>query len=211
LCGFGVKAPMPIRAIALVVVCASLASAQPAVPATPAGRVLTAWLSVFNSGDVAAMQAFDAMYRPDAPPVTVTQRFRSDTGGFSLVRIEKSTPTTITALLEENDARRLARLELEVTDDAKPIVVSSTLRAAPRTADLPLARLSESETISAVTARIDDQIKADRFSGAVLIGHRGRIVFQKAGGLADRESRTPNTLDTQFRNGSMNKMFTATP
>jgi D-alanyl-D-alanine carboxypeptidase len=201
---------MPIRAIALVVVCASLASAQPAVPATPAGRVLIAWLSVFNSGDAAAMQAFDTTYRPDAPPVTFTQRFRNDTGGFTLVRIEKSTPTTITALLEENDARRLARLELEVTDDAKPIVVSSTLRDAPRTADLPLARLSESETISAVTARIDDQIKADRFSGAVLIGHRGRIVFQKAVGLANRESRTPNTLDTQFRNGSMNKMFTAT-
>jgi hypothetical protein len=35
-------------------------------------------------------------------------------------------------------------------------------------------------------------------------------VFQKAAGLANRESRTPNTLDTTFRNGSMNKMFTAT-
>ena len=139
-----------------------------------------------------------------------TQRFRGDTGGFTLVRIEKSTPTTITALLEENDARRLARLELEVTDDATPIVVSSTLRRAVRTIDVPLARLSEAQTISALTAKMDDQLKEDRFAGAVLIGHRGRIVFQKAVGLANRESRTPNTLDTQFRNGSMNKMFTAT-
>jgi D-alanyl-D-alanine carboxypeptidase len=201
---------MKIRAIALVFMCVSLPSAQPMLPTTPAGRVLAAWLSAFNSGDLAALQAFDATHRPDAPPVSFTQRLRGNTGGFTLVRIEKSTPTTITALLEENDARRLARLELEVTDDAKPIVVSSTLRNVSRTVDVPLARLTEAQTIGALTAKMDDQLKEDRFSGAVLIGHRGRIVFEKAVGLANRESRTPNTLDTQFRNGSMNKMFTAT-
>jgi D-alanyl-D-alanine carboxypeptidase len=201
---------MPIRVIALAFMCVSLTSAQPLLPTTAAGRVLTAWLSAFNSGDLAALQAFDATHRPDAPPVSVTQRLRSNTGGFTLLRIEKSTPTTITALLEENDARRLARLELEVTDDPKPIVVSSTLRIVARTADVPLARLSEAQTISALTAKIDDELKEDRFAGAVLFGRRGRIVFQKAVGLANRESQTPNTLDTQFRNGSMNKMFTAT-
>ncbi|MGH9221496.1 MAG: serine hydrolase domain-containing protein, partial [Vicinamibacterales bacterium] len=201
---------MPIRAIAVVFLCASLASAQPAVPATPAGRVLSAWLTAFNAGDGAALQAFDAAYRPDAPPVSLSQRFRGDTGGFALVRIEKSTPTLVTALLEERDSRRLARLELEVTDDARPIVVSSTLRQAPRTVDIPLVRLSEAETISAVTGRIDELAKLDRFSGAVLIGHRGRVAFQKAVGSLNRESQTPNSLDTQFRNGSMNKMFTAT-
>jgi D-alanyl-D-alanine carboxypeptidase len=201
---------MPIRVIALVFMCVSLAVAQPLPPTTPAGRVLTAWLSAFNSGDLAALQAFDAAHRPDAPPVSVTQRLRTNTGGFTLVRIEKSTPTTITALLEENDARRLARLELEVTDDATPMVVSSTLRVVARTADVPLARLGDAQTIDALTARMEDQLKEDRFAGAVLIGRRGRIVFQKAVGFANRESRTPNTLDTRFRNGSMNKMFTAT-
>ena len=201
---------MPIRVIALVFMCVSLASAQPLPPTTPAGRVLAAWLSAFNSGDLAALQAFDAAHRPDAPPVSVTQRLRSNTDGFTLVRIEKSTPTTLTALLEENDARRLARLELEVADDAKPIVVSSTLRLVARTVDVPLARLSEAQTISALTAKMAGQLKEDRFAGAVVIGRQGRIVFQKAVGFANRESRTPNTLDTQFRNGSMNKMFTAT-
>jgi D-alanyl-D-alanine carboxypeptidase len=201
---------MPIRIIALVFMSVSVASAQPLPPTTPAGRVLAAWLSAFNSGDVAAMQAFDATHRPDAPPVNVTQRFRGDTGGFTLVRVEKSTPTTIIALLEERDGRRLTRLELDVTDGATPLVVSSTLRVAVRTADVPLGALSEAHTIGALTAKLDDQLAADRFSGAVLIGHRGRIVFQKAVGLANRELRTPSTLDTQFRNGSMNKMFTAT-
>jgi D-alanyl-D-alanine carboxypeptidase len=205
---------MPTRAIAiaiaLVFLCVSVASAEPALPTTPAGRVLKAWLSAFDAGDAAALQAFDATHRPDAPPVSFAWGFRGDTGGFTLVRIEKSTPTAITALLEEKAMRRLARLELEVTDDATPVVVSATFRPAVRTMDVPLAPLSEAQTIEALSAKLDDQVKEDRFAGAVLIGRRGRIVFQKAVGLANRESRTPNTLDTKFRNGSMNKMFTAT-
>jgi CubicO group peptidase (beta-lactamase class C family) len=36
------------------------------------------------------------------------------------------------------------------------------------------------------------------------------VLWQKAVGAANRENGTLNTLDTQFRNGSMNKMFTAT-
>src|SRR5688500_17437986 len=146
---------MPIRVIALAFVCVSLASAQPMLPPTPAGRVLTAWLAAYNAGDLAALQAFDATHRPDAPAVSVTQRLRLNTGGFTLLRIEKSTPTTITALLEEADARRLASLELEVTDDAKPVVVSSTLRLVARTADTPMARLTAAQTIDALTAKMN--------------------------------------------------------
>lgn len=201
---------MRIRVIALVIVLGSLVSAQPSVPTTPAGKVLTAWLSALNSGDVAALQVFDATYRPDAPPVAVTQRLRANTGGFTLLRIERSTPTSLTALLEENDARRLARLDLEVTDDDRPIVVSSTLRVVTRTSETPLTRLTEALTLSAVAAKMDERLQDDRFAGAVLIGHRGRIVFARAVGLANREAGIANTLDTRFRNGSMNKMFTAT-
>jgi D-alanyl-D-alanine carboxypeptidase len=201
---------MLIRVVALLLLFTSHAYAQPPVPGTPAGRVLSAWLSAFNAGDAAALQAFDTTHRRAAPPISVTQRFRADTGGFTLVRIEKSTATSVTALLEERGARRLARLDLEVTADATPVVVSSTFRLAVRTSDIPLVRLNEAQTLSELAATLDEQAKTDRFSGAVLIGHRGRIVFQKAVGLANREERTPNTLDTRFRNGSMNKMFTAT-
>ena len=121
--------------------------------------MLTAWLAAFNAGDLAALQAFDAMHRPDAPDISVTQRLRATSGGFTLLSIEKSTPTSIAALLEEKDARRLARLELEVTADAKPLVVSSTLRLVPRTADIPLVRLTEAETAKAVSARISQLVR----------------------------------------------------
>jgi len=43
----------------------------------------------------------------------------------------------------------------------------------------------------------------------VLIARNGKVLMEKTWGRADRESNTPVTLDTQFRIGSMNKMFTA--
>ena len=207
---FGVERHMLIRILTMVICCGALAAAQTTVPTTPAGRVFTAWLSAFNAGDSAALQAFNATHQPDAPPLAQTLRFRSDTGGFTVLRVEKSTPTVLVALLEERDSRRLSRLQLEVTGDAQPLVVSSTLRGAPRPADLPRASLSESEALAALAAHVDTMAKLDRFSGAVLVGRRGQVLWQKAVGFADRDSRTPNTLETQFRNGSMNKMFTAT-
>jgi CubicO group peptidase (beta-lactamase class C family) len=39
-------------------------------------------------------------------------------------------------------------------------------------------------------------------------GHQ--LVFSGAYGLAGREHHIPNQMDTRFRIGSMNKMFTAT-
>ena len=43
----------------------------------------------------------------------------------------------------------------------------------------------------------------------MLVARNGKVLLQDAWGRADREAGTPNTLDTQFRIGSMNKMFTA--
>ncbi|TSD67683.1 serine hydrolase [Inquilinus sp. KBS0705] len=49
-----------------------------------------------------------------------------------------------------------------------------------------------------------------QFSGNVLIAQKGKIVFQKAYGYADKEHNKLNTLQTQFRAGSLTKMFTST-
>jgi len=56
---------------------------------------------------------------------------------------------------------------------------------------------------------IQPYIKADAFSGTVLVARDGKILFQKAYGLANREWNIANTLDTKFRLGSITKQFTA--
>jgi D-alanyl-D-alanine carboxypeptidase len=66
-----------------------------------------------------------------------------------------------------------------------------------------------SKDIESVKAVVRRMAAADQFSGAVLIAKNGRLIFRQAYGLADRERRIPNTVNTRFRIGSMNKMFTA--
>lgn len=48
------------------------------------------------------------------------------------------------------------------------------------------------------------------FDGAVLVAENGKIVYQGAFGLANREWNIPNTTDTKFMIGSVSKSLTAT-
>jgi CubicO group peptidase (beta-lactamase class C family) len=75
--------------------------------------------------------------------------------------------------------------------------------------DTPAARMSQAGALTALRAQLDRDTAAGQFAGAVLVARNGKAVFTGAYGLADREKKLPNRLDTRFRIGSMNKMFTA--
>lgn len=51
---------------------------------------------------------------------------------------------------------------------------------------------------------------AKDFSGAVLVGVHGTIVFDKAYGLADREAGLPNKTTTSYRAAALSRLFVAT-
>jgi D-alanyl-D-alanine carboxypeptidase len=53
-----------------------------------------------------------------------------------------------------------------------------------------------------------DRSTKDEFSGVVLVAKEGVPVFQKAYGLASREYRVNNGLETKFNIGSIDKVFT---
>lgn len=56
---------------------------------------------------------------------------------------------------------------------------------------------------------MDQQAANLSFSGAALVARQGRVLLDKAYGLASRQYRRPNTLRTQFRIASISKQFTA--
>jgi CubicO group peptidase (beta-lactamase class C family) len=66
---------------------------------------------------------------------------------------------------------------------------------------------------SELPARINEIMQARSavgdFSGVALVARRGRILYQHAFGLANREWNVANDLDTRFEIGSMTKQFTA--
>ncbi|HET9161637.1 MAG TPA: serine hydrolase domain-containing protein [Caulobacteraceae bacterium] len=109
----------------------------------------------------------------------------------------------------DQDGYVIATVKVRADDPEKV----AGIRVIP-TADLPpgvaaQAPLTEPALIAAVRDRAQVAAAAGRFDGAVLIARKGHVLFQHAYGLADRAARKPDTVDTQFRFGSMGKMFTA--
>jgi len=192
------------------VLSAAQTQTQPLLPDTPAGRQCAAWLENFNRGDRDAFRAFLEHSYPSAlEDLDRDMQFRRMTGGFDFRKLEDSTPTKISVLVQEHDSDQFGRMTLEV-DEAEPHHITKLdLRAIPRPAEFPLPHLSQSELVAAARAEIEKQVAADHFSGAVLVVKDGKPVLSEADGLADREHKIPNTLKMKFRIGSMNKMFTA--
>ena len=208
---------------ALLIVPAAAGSAKPPQAAAtreapvsqaaqgPAERQLHAWLSAFNAGDRAKYEAFLREHFPSrAARLDGDLNFLMRTGGFDIRKVESRTATSVTCLMEERAWNNVARAVMEVEPAAPHRITRLEVNLAPRPADMAVRRLSEAELVSAVRAKVDAQAAAGRFQGAVLVARNGTVIYSDAKGLADRENRTPNTLDTKFRMGSMNKMFTAT-
>ena len=88
---------------------------------------------------------------------------------------------------------------------------------------VPAAMLVASGSAQADTGRIPEDLRPggaydrfvaqlaaeDKFSGTVLLSHRGRTVLSKAYGMADKELAIPNQADTIFALASASKPFTA--
>jgi len=67
------------------------------------------------------------------------------------------------------------------------------------------ARTSRSE----IENYIAPYVKTNNFSGVILAASNGSPVFARAYGLADRQKRVPNKLNTRFHVASMSMQFTA--
>jgi len=188
-----------------------LAAAPPPPPDTPAGQTLTRWLGAFNSGDKAKLKAFLETYNPGrVNQIDDTMEFREQTGGFDVIKFESSAPLELAAIVKERQGDNFARLTMKVEEQAPHRVLALGLRVVPPPdGAAAVKRLEPAEAIEAWKAEIQKQTQADRFAGAYLWARNGKVLVSGATGLADRDKKTPNTLDTQFRLGSMNKMFTA--
>jgi len=70
-------------------------------------------------------------------------------------------------------------------------------------------RKTDTEIVKETNAYLEQAAAEDTFSGAALIAKDGLPIFEKAYGLANKGSNTPNNVDTKFNLGSINKSFTS--
>lgn len=60
-----------------------------------------------------------------------------------------------------------------------------------------------------IDSHIKQYIEKEDFQGVVLVAQKGKIMHEAAYGYADRESKIPNAVKTQFQIGSLTKSFVA--
>jgi CubicO group peptidase (beta-lactamase class C family) len=90
------------------------------------------------------------------------------------------------------------------------VLIATCLSVTVIAADLPNASPESVGMSSARLARLDAAIQADITAGrlpgiVVAVARRGKVVYQKAFGLANRETREPMRTDAMFRLYSMTK------
>jgi D-alanyl-D-alanine carboxypeptidase len=190
--------------------CFGQTAGQTQLPDTPAAHQFSAWLEAFNRGDRDSYRDFLQKSFPSrAERLDQHLSFRERTGGFDLRKVLDSAPTKLVVLVQERVSDQFARLTVEVEAAEPHNILSMEVAATDRPPDFPLPHLSDGELIAATRKKLEQEVAADRFAGAVLIARNGKPIFEEAYGLADREHKISNTLKTRFRVGSMNKMFTA--
>ena len=177
------------------VLLSSLSAAQPPQVESPAGRQLAAWLASYDGADWNAYLQFLQKNCVSPPgPMLRDAMFHDRIGGFDLKKIENETPTTVTVLLQEHTSDRFSRLVLEVEATEPHRIVSFDMHPVERPAEFALKPMTEVELIAALNKRLQEDVAADKFSGAVLVAKNGKPIFAQAYGLADREHNIPNTL-----------------
>jgi len=76
-----------------------------------------------------------------------------------------------------------------------------------------LTSLAQADKLQQIFQREDAYVSSEvtehSFRGAVLVGVDGKVVFEKAYGLADEEWNARNTITTKFRIASLSKQVTA--
>lgn len=177
----------------------------------PARQALTGWLAAFDNSDRATYRAFvEHEFPAGLAHIDRDTGLWENTGGFDLKKIETESPTQIAALVEERAGDDFARITLQVNPTAPTRIARfQIVPVYPRPAGFPLPHLSDAQLIAKLQTRLSNAVAAGRFSGAMLVAKDGKPIFAQACGLADRERHIPNTLQTQFSIGSINKLFTA--
>ena len=190
-----------------------------ALSKTQSGQRVLGYFAAFNSGDEQKLKEFflnnltaDALkQRPVEPRLEFHRQVRSDFQSFEIKKIVWASDTEIDVLVQGKTGGWAAysfAFEKESPNKMRGWQIEQT--DAPETTQTPKynAPTNKTELLATVEKYLSDQVAEDNFSGVVLIAKDDKPIFSKAYGLANKETKTPNNLETKFNLGSINKIFT---
>jgi hypothetical protein len=127
--------------------------ASPPLPGTPAGAVVKAWVDAYGSGDTLRILDFYRRYQPERVTQGTVQ-FRTQSGGFDILSIERAEPRRIEYLARERKTPQTYYTAVDLSPTDPPLITSSYL--------IPLGPNASLETV-----RIDAAGRAKVIDGAI--------------------------------------------
>jgi D-alanyl-D-alanine carboxypeptidase len=179
-----------------------------AIAETPTRRVFDLWLQALNSGDRTKLQAFWKTYNPEWPQIDRELHLRKESGGLTLMKVASDDGTRLEAIVADAGEMFLG-VAVQMKSVDPPKVSSIFLHGVPTQDRIVAPFASDRELVNGVRARVESLAAADQFAGTVLVARNGKVLLGGNWGEADRARHKQVGLDTQFRIGSTNKMFTA--
>lgn len=129
---------VPALCLAVALGATSVRAQAPAIPRTPAGMALRAWLDAYNSGDSTQMTAYLRTFQPQRA-VGEMLHFRQMTGGFDLLSIERSEPRHVEFTARERKSPMTAYGAIDVSASEPTRVTDLILQPSAPTQRPPLS------------------------------------------------------------------------
>jgi CubicO group peptidase (beta-lactamase class C family) len=188
---------------------------QASLGSTAAGRIAREYLRAFNSGNDSTMQRFfeQDLAKEATQRIPLNQRMerfhqmRSMAGTFTLKKVLETKEDRARILVDSKDGFTM-KMEFQCEANAPHGLLTIAIdQVQPGEEDVVPVK-DDSALAAAAGEFMQGLAKEERFSGVLLIARGGTPLFQAAYGRANREKNVPNTLNTRFNLGSMNKSFT---
>lgn len=163
---------------------------------------LTAWLQSHLAPEALAM----------APAEAHADRlgmYNAGTLRLELRGIRADQPTHAAAAIANPLAEEVDSFSVQVEPAPPHRVTRYGLRLGSGGAITPTRQATDAERVRELQRFVRKQAASGSFSGVVLLAREGHPLYHEAFGVANRDTDTPNRLDTKFNLGSANKNFTA--
>jgi CubicO group peptidase (beta-lactamase class C family) len=197
----------------VIVALGVLVANAPASSQTAATKRAREAVAIINTATPRLLKAYvDSAFggpmrnRPPDAYVSLFLGLRERSGGLEWVSVQEESANRAVVLLTRKLTGETNALQVSVEDAAPHRVTRLDLRpppgAVPRVA-------SDAEMVSALQQYVTALARVDAFSGSVLLAKDGTVLYSGAFGSANKDFGAPNTIETKFNLGSMNKMFTS--
>ncbi|NIM20488.1 MAG: serine hydrolase [Candidatus Latescibacteria bacterium] len=191
------------------------------MPKGKMGERIQSIISTVNSNDAERIRRFmneecTEKFRDFAPMdrhITVWRSVYMETGGLDFHSIRTYVPERkdeTVVILKDRNYEAWRGLIIVFADKKDYLVDGLQFTPARPPSNVDESELTESLLIKQVESLMKGLIERDVFSGAVLVAKGDDVLLVRAGGEASKRFHVPNTIDTKFNLGSMNKMFTST-